>query len=52
MPSNPANNAIMTIAEVDDCLKVTARTFYWLAGAKQISAFKLVGSWRFSKLNI
>ena len=52
MPSNPADNAIMTIGEVADYLKVTERTIYRLAGAKQIPAFKVGGSWRFSKKDI
>ncbi len=52
MPSSPADNAIMTIGEVADYLKVTERTIYRLAGAKQIPAFKVGGSWRFSKAYI
>ena len=52
MPSSPAENAIMTIGEVADYLKVTERTIYRLAGAKQIPAFKVGGSWRFSKVDI
>jgi excisionase family DNA binding protein len=52
MPSIPAHNAIMTIGEVADYLKVTERTIYRLAGAKQIPAFKVGGSWRFSKADI
>jgi excisionase family DNA binding protein len=42
----------MTIGEVADYLKVTERTIYRLAGAKQIPAFKVGGSWRFSKADI
>ena len=52
MPSSTADNAIMTIGEVADYLKVTERTIYRLAGAKQIPAFKVGGSWRFSKVDI
>lgn len=52
MPSSPDENAIMTIGEVADYLKVTERTIYRLAGAKQIPAFKVGGSWRFSKADI
>jgi len=52
MPSRAADNAIMTIGEVADYLKVTERTIYRLAGAKQIPAFKVGGSWRFSKADI
>jgi len=42
----------MTIGEVADYLKVTERTIYRLAGAKQIPAFKVGGSWRFSRADI
>ncbi len=42
----------MTIGEVADYLKVTERTIYRLAGNKQIPAFKVGGSWRFSKADI
>lgn len=52
MSSNPADNAIMTIGEVANYLKVTERTIYRLAGAKQIPAFKVGGSWRFSRVDI
>ena len=52
MPSSAADNAIMTIGEVADYLKVTERTIYRLAGARQIPAFKVGGSWRFSKVDI
>jgi excisionase family DNA binding protein len=41
MPFSPADNAIMTIREVANYLKVTERTIYRLAGAKQIQAFKV-----------
>ncbi len=52
MPSSPADKAIMTIGEVADYLEVTERTIYRLAGAKQIPAFKVGRSWRFSSLDI
>ena len=52
MPSSAADNAIMTIGEVADYLKVTERTIYRLAGAKKIPSFKVGGSWRFSKADI
>ncbi len=52
MPSSAADNDIMTIGEVADYLKVTERTIYRLAGAKQIPALKVGGSWRFSKKDI
>jgi excisionase family DNA binding protein len=43
MPSSAADNAIMTIGEVADYLKVTERTIYRLAGAKKIPSFKVGG---------
>ncbi len=52
MPSSAVDNAIMTIGEVADYLKVTERTIYRLAGAKQIPAFKVGGTWRFSRVDI
>lgn len=52
MPTSSAVSAIMTIGEVADYLKVTERTIYRLAGAKKIPAFKVGGSWRFSKVDI
>jgi excisionase family DNA binding protein len=52
MPSSSAANPIMTTGEVPDYLKVTERTIYRPAGAKQIPAFKVGGSWRFSKADI
>lgn len=52
MPTRPVENAIMTIGEVAGYLKVTERTIYRLAGAKKIPAFKVGGSWRFSKTDI
>lgn len=48
--SDPAS--IMTIKEVSDYLKVTERTIYRLAAGKQIPAFKVGGSWRFSRSEI
>lgn len=52
MPIGSAYNAIMTIGEVSDYLKVTERTIYRLAAGKQIPAFKVGGSWRFSRSEI
>jgi excisionase family DNA binding protein len=43
---------ILTIKEVANFLKVTERTIYRLAAAKQIPAFKVGGSWRFSQADI
>jgi excisionase family DNA binding protein len=52
MASSPGTSGIMTIGEVADYLKVTERTIYRLAAAKKIPAFKVGGSWRFSKADI
>ncbi len=41
-----------TIKEVADFLKVTERTIYRLAAAKKIPAFKVGGTWRFSRGDI
>ena len=52
MPSSAADNSIMTLVDAADDLKVTERTIYRQAGAKKIPAFKVGGSWRFSKADI
>ena len=52
MASSPGTSGIMTIGEVAGYLKVTERTIYRLAAAKKIPAFKVGGSWRFSKADI
>lgn len=52
MPINPSGTEILTIKQVADYLKVTERTIYRLAAAKQIPAFKVGGSWRFSLADI
>lgn len=44
--------SIMTIKEVSNYLKVTERTIYRLAAGKQTPAFKVGGSWRFSRSEI
>jgi excisionase family DNA binding protein len=46
------NNDILIIKDVAEYLKVTDRTIYRLAAAKKIPAFKVGGSWRFSKNDI
>ena len=46
------SSEMLTIKEVADFLKVTERTIYRLAAAKQIPAFKVGGSWRFSRADI
>ena len=43
---------ILTILEVAKYLKVAERTVYRLAAAKKIPAFKVGGSWRFSRAEI
>ena len=43
---------ILTITEVAEYLKVAERTLYRLAAAKKIPAFKVGGTWRFSRSDI
>ena len=43
---------ILMIKDVAEYLKVTERTIYRLAAAKKIPAFKVGGSWRFSRSDI
>jgi len=52
MPTNSREGEILTIREVAGFLKVTERTIYRLAAAKKIPAFKVGGTWRFSRLDI
>lgn len=52
MPTNTIEGEILTIKEIADYLKVTERTIYRLAAAKQMPAFKIGGSWRFSRQDI
>ncbi len=52
MPAPAAASGILTIPELAKPLKVTEKTIYKLAGAKKIQAFKVGGSWRFSKADI
>jgi excisionase family DNA binding protein len=49
---SPDTSGIMTIGEVAGYLKVTERTIYRLAAAKKVPAFKVGGSWRFSRSDI
>ena len=46
MPSSADEGEILTLKQVADFLKVTERTIYRLAAAKQIPAFKVGGTWR------
>jgi excisionase family DNA binding protein len=43
---------ILTLKQVADFLKVTERTIYRLAAAGKIPAFKVGGTWRFSRAEI
>jgi len=52
MSTSPSEGEILTIKQVADYLKVTERTIYRLAGAKKIPAFKVGGTWRFSRTDI
>lgn len=52
MPTKSIDGGILTIKEIADYLKVTERTIYRLAAAKQLPAFKIGGSWRFSRKDI
>lgn len=52
MPRPGDKGEVFTLREVADFLKVTERTIYRLAAAKQIPAFKVGGSWRFLRTDI
>ena len=52
MATNTIEGGILTIKEIAAYLKVTERTIYRLAAAKQMPAFKIGGSWRFSRQDI
>ena len=52
MPTIANEGEILTIKQVADYLKVTDRTIYRLAAAKKIPAFKVGGTWRFSRADI
>jgi excisionase family DNA binding protein len=52
MSTNTIEGGILTIKEIAGYLKVTERTIYRLAAAKQMPAFKIGGSWRFSRQDI
>ena len=52
MPSSADEGEILTLKQVADFLKVTERTIYRLAAAKKIPAFRVGGTWRFSKAEI
>jgi excisionase family DNA binding protein len=52
MSISTSESEILTIKQVADYLKVTDRTIYRLAAAKRIPAFKVGGTWRFSRVDI
>ena len=52
MKKSAAVGDILTLKDVAEYLKVTERTIYRLAAAKKIPAFKVGGTWRFSKIEI
>jgi excisionase family DNA binding protein len=52
MPTSTSEGDILTIKQVAEYLKVTDRTIYKLAAAKKIPAFKIGGTWRFSRADI
>lgn len=52
MSTTTSEGVILTIKQVADYLKVTERTIYRLAAAKKIPAFKVGGTWRFSRVDI
>ena len=49
MSTSTKEEQILTIKQVADYLKATERTIYRLAAAKKIPAFKVGGTWRFSR---
>jgi excisionase family DNA binding protein len=52
MATRAPKTDILMIKDVADYLKVTERTIYRLAASKKIPAFKVGGSWRFSRGDI
>ena len=52
MSISTSEDDILTIKQVAEYLKVTDRTLYKLAAAKKIPAFKVGGTWRFSRADI
>ena len=49
---NDGTGDIFTLDDVAAYLKIGKRTIYRLAAAKKIPAFKVGGSWRFSRADI
>lgn len=52
MSTTSGEDFILTSKQVADYLKVAGRTTDRLAGAKKIPAFKVGGTWRFSRADI
>lgn len=52
MPTKAPDGEILTLKQVADYLRVAERTIYRLAAAKKIPAFKVGGTWRFSRADI
>ncbi len=52
MATATGESEILTLREVADYLKVTERTIYRLVAARKIPAFKVGGTWRFSRADI
>jgi excisionase family DNA binding protein len=52
MPAANTEGEILSIKEAVEYLKMTERTLYRLASAKQIPAFKVGGIWRLSRADI
>jgi excisionase family DNA binding protein len=52
MSASVGPGEILIIKQVAEYLKVTERTIYRLAAAKKIPAFKVGGTWRFSRADI
>ncbi len=50
--TSSADDEILTLKQVADFLKVSERTIYRLAAAKKIPAFKVGGTWRFSRAEL
>lgn len=46
------NNALMTIEDLANYLRVSRRTIYEWLKSNKIPAFKLIGQWRFKKEKI
>jgi excisionase family DNA binding protein len=52
LPMAKPTSDILTITEVAEYLKVAERTLYRLAAARKVPAFKVGGTWRFSRADI